>query len=91
MSDNGLWRLRLTMAAMVAIIIAITTLALTAILWFFDALDLYTLIALTATFNIAQWLLAPYLVNFMYNVKQAQPGERPELKASIERVAQNRA
>ncbi len=88
-NTSGLWRLRLTMATTVAIIIAVTTLAFSAILWWFDALDIVTLLATVAIFNVAQWLLAPYLVNMMYKVKKAEPGERPELQSMIEQISQH--
>ena len=86
----GLWRLRLTMATTVALIIAVTTLAFSAVLWWFDALDLMTLFTTVGLFNVAQWLFAPYLVNMMYKVKKAEPGERPELQGMIEQISQRR-
>ncbi len=74
------------MATTVAAIIAITTLGFTAILWWFDALDMASLITLVALFNVAQWLLAPYLVNLMYKVKKA---DNPRLQQSLETIAKN--
>jgi heat shock protein HtpX len=86
MSSAGLWKLRITMATTVALIIAITTLGFTAILWWFDALDLTSLIAMVFLFNVGQWLLAPYLVNFMYKVKKA---DDPKLQQSLETISKN--
>jgi len=86
MSSNGLWKLRLTMAGTVAAIIAITTLGLTAVLWWFDALNIVTITATVLLFNIAQWLFAPYLVNFMYKVKESND---PQLKQSLETISKN--
>ena len=84
----GLWRLRLTMATTVALIIGVTTIAFTAILWWFDVLDVFTLLITVGIFNVAQWLFAPYLVNMMYGVKKAEPNERPELQSMLERISQ---
>jgi heat shock protein HtpX len=84
----GLWRLRLTMATTVALIVGVTTLAFTAILWWFDVLDVFTLLITVGIFNVAQWLFAPYLVNMLYGVKKAEPNERPELQGMLERISQ---
>jgi heat shock protein HtpX len=84
----GLWRLQLTMATTVALIIGVTTLALTATLWWLEALNLYTLLTTVALFNAIQWLAAPYLVNIMYGVRKADPAERPELHTMLEGISQ---
>jgi heat shock protein HtpX len=39
-------------------------------------------------FNIGQWLLAPYLIDVMYRVKEAPPSEHPELHSMVERLSQ---
>jgi heat shock protein HtpX len=89
MADTtGLWRLRLTMATTVTLIIGITTLAFTTILWWFDTLDTYTLITTVALFNVTQWLLAPHLVNLMYGVKKADPTNHPELHTMLQGISQ---
>ncbi|MCX6648266.1 MAG: zinc metalloprotease HtpX [Candidatus Bathyarchaeota archaeon] len=88
MPNTGLLKLQITMATTVALIIGVTTLAFSAILWWYDALDITTLIATVAIFNIAQWLLAPYLVNFMYGVRKADPAERPELHTMLQGISQ---
>jgi heat shock protein HtpX len=74
------------MAATVATIIAVTTFALTGILWYLESLNLTTLIATVAIFNLAQWLLAPYIVNAMYGVKKA---DNPQLQSSLETISKN--
>ena len=86
---SGLWKLRITMATTIALIIGVTTLAFSAILWWYDALDVITLIATVAIFNITQWLLAPYLINFIYGVRKAEPTERPELQTMLQTISKN--
>jgi len=86
-NTNGLWKLRLTMAGTVALIIGITTIASTIILSSFDVLNVSVLLITVVLFNIIQWLVAPYLVNFMYGVRRVDPGERPELHTMLEDVS----
>jgi heat shock protein HtpX len=83
----GLWKLRLTMVGTVVLIVSITTLASAFILSSFDVLNVSTLLITVALFNIIQWLVAPYLVNFMYGVRKADLGERPELHSIIEDIS----
>jgi len=85
---SGLWKLQLTMAGTIALIIAVTTVAFSAILWWFEALDLFSLVTLVALFNVLQWLIAPYIVNSIYGVKKLDTGERPELHSMLERISQ---
>jgi len=84
----NLAKLRFTMAATLAVIIAVTTLAFTVILSYFDALSIGSLIFWVVAFNILQWLVAPYIVNFSYGVKPLQAGERPQLDAMIQRLSE---
>ena len=67
--EMNLIRLRMSMLGTVALIIAVSTLGLGAILSMSGAFNIYTLILLVAVFNIAQWLIAPYLVNSIYGVR----------------------
>jgi len=87
-STTSLWKLRITMATTVALIIGVTTLAFSVILWWYDAFDITTLIATVAIFNLIQWLVAPYLVKFMYGVRKAKPTERPELHTMLQGISQ---
>lgn len=70
------------------IIIGLSTLFFTAILAFMDTLSLFSLIGFVVFFNILQWLMAPYLVDLMYRVKEVSASERPELYDLIERLSQ---
>jgi len=87
-STNNLWKLRITMATTVTLIVGVTTLAFSVILWWYDAFDLTTLIATVVIFNLIQWLVAPYLVKFMYGVRKAEPTERPELHTMLQGISQ---
>jgi heat shock protein HtpX len=39
-------------------------------------------------FNIIQWLLAPYIIDFMYRVKEVSKADNPGLHAAVERLSQ---
>ena len=57
------WKLRLSMAATLAIIFGLTTLVFTAVLFYVGVgLSLVTIGILVVAMNIGQWLLAPYLI-----------------------------
>ena len=83
-ATSGLWKLRLTMAGTVAVIIGVSTLAFAGILLWMESFDVVTMIGLVLVFNLAQWFLAPYLVNAVYGVKKAGSNEYPELHSMVE-------
>jgi Zn-dependent protease with chaperone function len=80
-------KLRLSMATTVAVIIGISTLGLSVILGMMGQLNVYSLVAIVAIFNIGQWLLAPYLVNSIYGVRRLEDGERPQLHDMVKELS----
>ena len=83
----SLLKLRLSMAGTVAVIISVSTLGFALIISLFGPVDLISLVAVVALFNVGQWLLAPYLVNMLYGVKQVGEKEHPELHGIVERLS----
>lgn len=77
-------KLRLSMVGTVALIIAVSTLGFSMILGVLGVLDLWSLVLVVAVFNLAQWLLAPYLIKGLYGVRQLAPGEQPHLHRMVE-------
>ena len=77
-------RLKASMAGTVAVIIAVSTLGFSLILGSVGQLNLYTLAATVIVFNVLQWLLAPYMINWMYKVRPLSMDEDPELHRVIE-------
>jgi heat shock protein HtpX len=75
------------MAGTVAVIISVSTLGFALIISLFGPVDLISLVAVVALFNVGQWLLAPYLVNMLYGVKQVGEKEHPELQGIVERLS----
>jgi len=84
----SLARLRFSMLVTLAIIIGISTLFFTLVLTMVEAFDTLTLVVFVAGFNILQWLMAPYLLDIMYQTKQVSPSEQPDLYQTVERISQ---
>ena len=83
----NLWKLRLSMAGTIAVIIGVSTLGLTMILSLLGTFSLFSLIVLVAAFNVGQWLFAPYLVNMIYGVRRLKGKEHPELHHIVEKLS----
>ena len=83
----SIWTLRLSILGTLAAIIGITTLVFTAILNAIGAFSIFTLILLIIPFNIIQWLIAPYMIDAFYRVKEVSPTEEPELHRVVERLS----
>ena len=79
------WKLRFSMAGTLAIIFGLSTLVFVAILTLAGiGLDLATIGVLVVVLNIAQWLLAPYLVGAIYRVRELPENENPQLHQIVE-------
>ncbi|MEM2412956.1 MAG: protease HtpX, partial [Candidatus Bathyarchaeia archaeon] len=66
---SGLWKLRLSMVAALAIIITLSTLVLAVILSLLQVGLIYIGIIVVA-FNILQWLVSPYIIDAIYRVRE---------------------
>jgi len=72
------------MAATLAAIFGLTTLVFTVVLmWAGIGLSLVTIGLLVVGLNVAQWLLSPYLVGWIYKVKEMAPGENPKVQQMV--------
>lgn len=80
--------LRVSMATTLAIIIGLSTLFFAVALSLLGAFDLLTLAIFVVSFNIIQWLIAPYIVDAMYSVQEVSRSERPDLYDIVERLSQ---
>jgi len=83
----SIWQLRFSILGTLALIIGLSTLFITVILMWLQV-DLLAIGVFVVVINIAQWLLAPYLIDAMYRVKEATPSEHPELHSMVERLSQ---
>ena len=76
-------KLRLSMAGTLAIIIGVSTLFFTVILSLIGTFSLLNMAFFAVAFNILQWLIAPYLINAMYRVREVSESEEPKLHGMI--------
>jgi len=83
-----LWKLRLSMAGTIAVIIGVSSLGFAMILGLMGSLSILSLIIIVAAFNVIQWLFAPYLINMIYGVRQLKEKEQPELQKAVEELSQ---
>jgi heat shock protein HtpX len=84
----NVWKLRLSMAGTLAIIIGLSTLVLTVVLMYLGVFDIVTLGVIVVAFNIIQWLIAPYLVGVMYKVRALSESENPQLHQIVGNISQ---
>ena len=83
----SVWKLRASMLGTLAIIIGLTTLAFMLILQFIGVFNWALIIFLVAAFNIAQWLVAPYIIDALYRVKEISRRDNPKLYSMVERLS----
>ena len=80
-------KLKFTMLATLAAIIGLSTLFFAVILTLLDLFSIWILGALVLSFNILQWLMAPYFIEAIYRVKSISRNEEPELYDIVERIS----
>jgi len=80
-------RLRLSVLTTLMLIIGVSTLFFTLVLSIVGAFDIFTLVLLVVVFNLIQWLIAPYIVDAMYRVKEVTRYEQPDLYEIVERTS----
>ena len=83
----SLWKLRFSLIGTLAAIIGLSTLFFTIILSLAGVSILF-LPFIVVAFNIIQWLIAPYLIDSMYRVKEITASDDPALHEMVERLSQ---
>ena len=84
----SIWKLRLSMAATLAIIFGLSTLVFTVILSLAGIFNILTLGIMVVVINIAQWLFAPYIVDALYKVKPLAQADNPKLHETLTSLSQ---
>ena len=84
----SIWKLRLSMAATLAIIFGLSTLVFTVILSLAGVFNILTLGIIVVVINIAQWLFAPYIVGALYKVRALPETENPKLHETVSTLSQ---
>jgi heat shock protein HtpX len=75
------------MAGTLAIIIGLSTLVFAAVMSLAGVFDIVTLGIIVVIINIAQWLLAPYLVGALYRVRELSENENPQLHQTVKNLS----
>jgi len=83
----SLLKLRLGAIGTLALIIATSTLFFTVVLSLTRALNLVALAFCVVLFNIAQWLVAPYLIDGLYGTQSVSESDNPKLCAMVENLS----
>jgi len=73
------WKLRFSMVATLAAIFGLTTLVFSAVMLYVGYFSIITVGILVVIVNVAQWLLAPYLVGAIYRVRELKENDNPKL------------
>jgi heat shock protein HtpX len=84
----SIWKLRASMIGTLTIIITLSTLFFTVILFLIGSLDIITLGVLVVAFNIIQWLISPYIIDALYRVKEIPANEQPQLHTIVQNLSQ---
>ena len=74
----------MSMAGTLALIVGLSTLFFTVILTLTGTFDLLSLGILVGVFNIAMWLVSPYMIDAMYHVRAMSATEEPKLHEVVD-------
>jgi heat shock protein HtpX len=77
----------MSMLGTLAIIIGLSTLVFTVILFLLSSLDIITLGVLVVAFNIVQWLISPYIIDALYRTRELPVNEDPKLHEIVENLS----
>jgi heat shock protein HtpX len=82
----NLWKLRFSLIGTLVLIIGLSTLFFTIILSL-AGVSIIFLPFIVVVFNIIQWLIAPYMIDAMYRVKEVKPQDDPQLYEIVDRLS----
>lgn len=82
-----LLKLRLTIIGTLAMLIGLSTLFFSIILTLMGSFSITSMIVLVVLFNVAQWLIAPYLIGALYGVKEVPESSNPKLHGIVRRIS----
>ena len=88
-ADMQLLKLRLTIIGTLAMLIGLSTLFFSVILTLMGSFSITSMIVLVVLFNIAQWLVAPYMIGAIYGVRELPESSNPRLHEIVRRISQN--
>ncbi|MGA2309390.1 MAG: zinc metalloprotease HtpX [Candidatus Bathyarchaeia archaeon] len=85
----SIWKLRLSMAGTLVLIVGLSTLFFTVILSLTGLFDsgysgFLILGVLVGAFNVVQWLISPYIIDALYHVRAMSATEEPKLHEAVD-------
>ena len=83
----SLLKLRLSVIGTLAFIIAVSTLFFTIVLSLLGVFNILGLAFFVILFNLIQWLLAPYMINALYGVREVSKTDQPKLYGMVESLS----
>jgi len=83
----SLLKLRLSIIGTLAFIIAISTLFFAIVLSLLGVFNILALAFFVILFNLIQWLLAPYMINALYGVREVSKTDQPKLYGMVESLS----
>ncbi|MHA1505675.1 MAG: zinc metalloprotease HtpX [Candidatus Asgardarchaeia archaeon] len=84
----NLWKLRLSMFTTLFLIISMSTFFVAFILSNLALpLDAFSLLSFIILINLIQWLMAPYIIDKIYNTKEVSKDEDPWIYGTVERLS----
>lgn len=83
----GAWKLRVSMAGTLALIIGISTLFFTIVLSLTGYFNFLTLGIFVVGINVVQWLISPYIIDALYHTKEIKQIENPELHEIVDNLS----
>jgi len=75
------------MLATLVMIIGTSTVFFAVLMQYLGFVDIISLAAVAVVFNMSQWLLAPYVINAIYRVKEAEEAKFPKLHAMVSQIS----
>ncbi len=77
------------MITSLGIMIGVSTLFFTVVLLYINgSADILSLVVFVGGFNVIQWLMAPYLIDLMYQTQEVSAQEQPALYQIVRRISQ---
>jgi len=83
----NLLKLRLSMFGTLALIFGLSTGFLMVVLLVTGTFNIFTLPIFVVGFNLVQWLIAPYIIDAIYRVKEVSRSEESNLYNTVERLS----
>ncbi len=83
----SLVKLRLSMVGTLAFLIGLSTLFFAVILSLIGTLNIILLVSFVVIFNLIQWLIAPYMIDSMYKVKEISRKDNLKIYDMVENLS----